>query len=173
MKTFYGQNQTIAFMLEDLDEKRLEEFLKDLEQFTAKVELKQMKKNCLDAVEEIKEIVKIRKDGKTVVNEKKSKEPPKPPAGRKLYATKFGAKYHFNKFCRGFNGNPNFEWKTCSICRAKTAKVLDLSDSGSSSSTEARVTDDTLGFEVRGPHYQFTYRWRQEKSFSANFKKAD
>ena len=39
----YGQSQTIAFMLEDLDEKRLEEFLKDLEQFKAKVELKKKK----------------------------------------------------------------------------------------------------------------------------------
>jgi hypothetical protein len=143
----------IAVMLEDLDEKRLEELLKDLEQFKAKVELKKMKKNCLDVLEEIKEMVEIQKDGKTVVKEKKSEEPPKPPAGRKLYATKFGVKYHFNKLCKGFNGNPNFEKKPCSNCRAKTAKILDLSDSGSSSSTEARVKDDTLGFEVSGLHY--------------------
>jgi hypothetical protein len=39
------------------------------------------------------------------------------------------------------------------ICKSKTERVLDLSESGSSSSTEAKVTDDTLGFEVRGPEY--------------------
>ena len=41
----YGQNQEIAFMLEDLDEKRLEEFLKILDKFRAKVELKKEKRN--------------------------------------------------------------------------------------------------------------------------------
>ena len=38
--------------LEDLDEKRLEEFLKDLEEFRAKVELRKKEKNCLDTLEE-------------------------------------------------------------------------------------------------------------------------
>ena len=131
-------------MLEDLDEKRLEEFLKDLEQFRARLELKKKKKNCLDTLEEIKEMVEIQKDGKTVIQKEKSDEPPKPQEGRKLHATKFGAKFHFNKFCRGSNGNPSFEKKPCSNCRAKTANILDLSDTGSSSSTEARVKDDTL-----------------------------
>ena len=38
-------------------------------------------------------------------------------------------------------------------CKAKTEGILDLSDLGSSSSTEARVKDDSLWFEVRGPEY--------------------
>ena len=42
---------------------------------------------------------------------------------------------------------------SCSNCRAKTAKILDLSDAGSSSSAEVNVKDDTLGFEVSGEHY--------------------
>jgi chemotaxis response regulator CheB len=54
----YGQEQAIAFMLDDLDERRLEQFLKELEEFKAKIELKKKKKNCLDALEEIHEIVK-------------------------------------------------------------------------------------------------------------------
>ena len=148
-----GQNQTIAVMLEDLDVKRLEEFLKELNQFRAKVELKKKKKNCLDVLEEIKEMIEIQKDEKTVIQKEAIEEPPKPQEGRKLYATKFGAKYQFNKFYKGSNGNPNFEKKPCSNCRAKTAKILDLADTGSSSSTEARVKNDKLGFEVNGLHY--------------------
>ena len=85
----YGQNQMIAFMLEDLDEKRFEEFLKDLEQFRAKVELKKKKKNCLDTLGEIQEMVEIQKDKKTVTQKDSSDEPPKPQKGRKLHATKF------------------------------------------------------------------------------------
>jgi hypothetical protein len=38
-------------------------------------------------------------------------------------------------------------------CKPKTERILDLSNSGSSSSTEVRATDDTLVFEVRGPDY--------------------
>ena len=54
----FGQHEGKGSMfLEDLDEKRLAEFLKDLEQFRAKVELKKQKNNCLDTLEEIKEIV--------------------------------------------------------------------------------------------------------------------
>ena len=49
-------------MLEDIDEKRLEEFLKDLEQFKAKNLPKKKKKNCLDTLEEIKELVENQKD---------------------------------------------------------------------------------------------------------------
>ena len=83
-------------MLEDLDEKRLEEFLKDLEQFKAKVELKKKKKNCLDLLEEIREMIENQRDGTTTrketVKEKKSEEPQRPQEGRKLYATKFGEK---------------------------------------------------------------------------------
>ena len=90
---------------------------------------------------------------KETVKEKKSEEPQVPQEGRKLYATKYGEKYHFDKFCKGFNGNVNLEWKACATCKSKTEKVLDLSESGSSSSTEGRVADDTLGFELRGSDY--------------------
>ena len=153
----YGQHQRIAFTLEDLDEKRLEEFLMSLEEFKERIELKKKKKNCLDVLEDIKEMIENQKEGTTEhkekAKEKKSETQPIPQEGRKLYATKFGEKYHFDKFCKGFNGNANFEWKACATCKSKTEKVLDLSESGSSSSTEARVTDDTLGFEVRGSDY--------------------
>ena len=54
-------------------------------------------------------MVESQKDGKTVIHEKKSEEPPKAQEGRKLHATKFGAKYHFDKFCKGTNGHPSLE----------------------------------------------------------------
>ena len=144
-------------MLEDLDEKRLEEFLTNLEEFKELIELKKKKKNCLDVLEDIKEMIENQKEGTTEhkekAKEKKSETPPVPQEGRKLYATKFGEKYHFDRFCKGFNGNQSFEWKSCMTCKPKTERILDLSDSGSSSSTDARVKDDSLWFEVRGPEY--------------------
>ena len=85
--------------------------------------------------------------------EKKNKEPPKPQEGRKLYATKYGEKYHFDKHCKGFNGHPNFEWKSCMICKGQTERILDLSNSGSSSSTEARATNDEVVFDLNFTDY--------------------
>ena len=38
-------------------------------------------------------------------------------------------------------------------CRAKTEGILDLSHSGSSSSTEVRATGDTLVFDLKGSDY--------------------
>ena len=38
-------------------------------------------------------------------------------------------------------------------CKAKTEGILDLSNSGSSSSTEVRATGDTLVFELRSSDY--------------------
>ena len=105
----------------------------------------------------IKEMIENQKEGTTDHKDKakdqKSKTQSIPQEGRKLYATKLGEKYHLYKFCKGFNGNANFEWNACATCKSKTEKVLDLSNSGSSSSTEARATDDTLVFEVRGLDY--------------------
>ena len=46
--------------------------------------------------------------GKTKEPSEPSEEHSEPQEGRKLYATKFGAKYHFNQGCNGFNDNPNF-----------------------------------------------------------------
>ena len=80
-------------------------------------------------------------------------EPSVPQEGRKLYATKFGEKQHFDKFCKGFNGRPNFEWKPCMTCKVKTERILDLSYSGGSSSTDVRATGDTLVFDLKGSDY--------------------
>ena len=43
-----GQEQRIAFMLEELDKPKLEEFLQRLEEFKERVEIKKQKQNCLD-----------------------------------------------------------------------------------------------------------------------------
>ena len=98
----YRQSQRIAFMLEDLDEKRLDEFLTNLEEFKERVELKRKKKNCLDALEDIKEMIENQKEGtmheKEKAKAKKNEPPPVPQEGRKLYATKYGKKYHFEQF---------------------------------------------------------------------------
>ena len=85
--------------------------------------------------------------------EKKNKEPSVPQEGRKLYATKLGEKSHFDKFCKGFNGRPNFEWKPCMNCKVKTKRILDLSNSGGSTSTDVRATGDTLVFDLKGSDY--------------------
>ena len=108
-------------------------------------------------LEEIKEMIENQKEDKTTSNQKVKEEtiekPQVPQERRKLYATKYGEKYHFEQFCKGFNGNQSFEWKSCMTCKPKTERILDLSNSGSSSSTEVRATDDTLVFEARGPDY--------------------
>ena len=114
-------------IIEELDKRALEEFWICLDHNRAEVKRKQIQR----------------------LNE----EPPKPQEGRKLYATKFGEKYHFDKNCKGFNGRPNFEWKSCMICKGQTERILDLSNSGSSSSTEVRATDDTLVFDLKGSDY--------------------
>jgi hypothetical protein len=82
----YGQHQRIAFMLEDLDKPRLEEFLKLLEEFKERVEIKKRKQNCLDVLGDIKEMIENQKEGheRRERAEKKSKEPPQPQGGRKL-----------------------------------------------------------------------------------------
>ena len=58
----YGQHQIIAFMLEDLDKPRLEEFLIRLEEFKERVEIKKQKNNCLDVLGEIKEMIEHNKE---------------------------------------------------------------------------------------------------------------
>ena len=56
---------------------------------------------------DIKEMIENNKEGieHRERAEKKSKEPPPPQEGRKLYATKYGEKYHLDKHCNGFNGH--------------------------------------------------------------------
>ena len=139
----YGQHQRIAFMLEDLDKSRLEEFLKRLEEFKERVELKKQKNNCLDVLGEIKEMIEHNKEGfehrekaKSTSVEPPPQQPEAQPEGRKLYATKFGEKYHFDKECKGFNGHQNFEWKPCEACKGRTQQIINMSRSGSSSSTD-------------------------------------
>ena len=101
-----------------------------------------------ELIENQKEVHEHREQAK-----KKVEEPPVLQEGRKLYATKFGEKYHFDKFCKGFNGRPNLEWKSCMTCKAKTEGILDLSNSGSSGSREVRATGDTLVFDLKGSDY--------------------
>ena len=145
-------------MLEDLDKPRLEEFLMRLEEFKERVEIKKQKNNCLDVLGEIKEMIENNKEG--IENrekaEKKSKEPPQlleeQQDGRKLYATKLGEKYHFDKDCKGFNGHRNFEWKPCAVCKGRTQRILDLSNPGSSSSTDTGAKDE-LVFDLNFTHY--------------------
>jgi hypothetical protein len=154
----YGQHQRIAFMLEDLDKPRLEEFLMRLEEFKERIEIKKQKNNCLDVLGEIKEMIENNKEGieHRERAEKKSSEPPQPPEeqqeGRKLYATKYGEKYHLDKDCKGFNGHRNFEWKPCEVCKGRTQRILDLSGSGSSSSTDTGAKGE-LVFGLDFTHY--------------------
>ena len=150
----YGQHQRIAFMLEELDKPRLEEFLMRLEEFKERVEIKKQKKNCLDNLGDIKEMIENQKEGHEhrERDEKKSKEPPQPQEARKLYTTKYGDKYHFDKDCKGFNGHRNIEWKSCTICKGQTERVLDLSNSGSSSSTDTGAKDE-LVFDLNFTNY--------------------
>jgi len=127
-------------MLEDLDEKRLDEFLTNHEEFKERVELKKKKKNCLDVLEDIKEMIENQKEGTMHEKNKAKAKKNELQEGRKLYATKFGEKCFFDRFCKGFNGNQSFEWKSCMTCKPKTERILDLSNSGSSSSTEVQRT---------------------------------
>ena len=66
----YRQHQRIAFMLEDLDEKRFEESLMPLEEFRERIELKKKKKNCLDVLVDIKEMIENQKEETTEHKEK-------------------------------------------------------------------------------------------------------
>ena len=93
------------------------------------------------------------KEGTVYKKEKAKAKKNEPQEGRKLYATKFGEKYHFEKFRTGFNGNRSSEWKSCMTCQTKTEGILDLSNSGSSSSTAVRATGNNLVFELEGSDY--------------------
>ena len=59
----YGQEQRIAFMLEELDKPKFEEFLQKLKEFKERVEIKREKKNCLDILGDIKEMIENQKEG--------------------------------------------------------------------------------------------------------------
>ena len=126
-----------------------------LEDFKERVEIKKQKQNCLDVLGDIKEMIENQKEGHEHREqaEKKSKEPPQPQEGRKLYATKYGDKYHFDKECDGFNGHRNFEWKSCMICKGQTQRILDLSNSGSSSSTDTGAKSEELVFDLNFTDY--------------------
>ena len=80
----YGQEQRIALLLEELDKPRLEEFLQKLEEFKERVELKKQRKNCLEVLGDIKEMIENQKKGHEHREraEKKNKEPPQPQEGR-------------------------------------------------------------------------------------------
>ena len=76
------------------------------------------------------------------------------PRPRKLYAGSLEGRYHFFSCCKELQRQSYFEWTSCSICSTKTEGILDLSKSGSSSSSDTRVQDDTLEFELRGSDFQ-------------------
>ena len=96
----------------------------------------------------------MRKEREEAKNEKQEavEEPPTPQVKKSRWATKLGKKYHYEEFCKGFNGHKSFEWKPCEACLSKTEKTLNLTEQGSSSSAEP-AKDDTLGFEVHGQFY--------------------
>ena len=111
---------------------------------------------CLDAFKEIKDMVQNQKDAIEDFDEEsttKPKDPPNDPPppvnpeGQKLYATKFGEKYHYKTDCKGFNGHSNFEKTPCPTCRTRTEIILE-EVIGSSSSIHRPNTE--LGFEVTG-----------------------
>ena len=104
-----------------------------------------MVQNQKDAIEEFDE-----------EQTKKPKDPPNDPPlplypeGRKLYATRFGEKYHYKTDCKGFNGNSNFEKTLCQRCKERTKQILEEVIGSSSSS---HMPNSDLGFEVPGRHY--------------------
>ena len=80
----------------------------------------------------------------------KKVEPPNQPEeqketeeGRKLYATKYGAKYHFERTCEHLKGYLNFEKKACRMCLQTIKEILTLS--ASSGSTQSHTM---LGFSA-------------------------
>jgi len=81
-----------------------------------------------------------------------TEEPPTPKVKKTRWATKYGQKYHYEEFCKGFNGHKSFEWKPCEECLEKTEKILDLSGQQSASSKDP-AKDDTMIFEVNGQFY--------------------
>ena len=86
----------IAEKLEGLDPKRLEEFQADLENIKETIELN-TKKNCLDTLKDIKDMVQNRQDAieyfdddskpKTKELPVEPSQPPPIPERRKLYGT--------------------------------------------------------------------------------------
>ena len=75
------------------------------------------------------------------------------PRPRKLYAGAFEGRYHFFSCCKEINKRSYYEWTSCLTCFAKTEEILDLSKSESSSSSDTRVKDNTIEFELRGTEF--------------------
>ena len=153
------QSQRIAEMIEDLDEKDLEEYFADLERFKANLEKQKKKKSCLEALEEIKGLVENQQNDPEEVNEVPTTEqrdppedPPLPQAeGRKLHTTRCGERYHFDTNCKGLNGQPSFAKNPCPRCRQRTEHILEATIGSASSS---RAPNNEIGFEDDGSSYQ-------------------
>ena len=145
----------IAEMIEDLDEKDLEEYLADLERFKANLEKQKKKKSCLEALEEIKGLVENQQNEPEEVKEDPitgardpPEDPPLPqPEGRKLYSTRCGERYHFDTNCKGLNGQPSFAKNPCQRCQQRTEHILEAVIGSASSS---RVPNNEIGFEDDG-----------------------
>jgi hypothetical protein len=155
------QSHRIAEMIEDLDEKDLEEYLVDLERFKANLEKQKKKKSCLEALEEIQGLVENQQNEPEEVKEDPTTGPRDPPEdpplphlnGRRLYGTRYGEKYHFSTDCKGLNGQPNFGKNPCQRCQQRTKQIL-VAVIGSASSSN--MPSSETGFEVHGSSYHET-----------------
>jgi len=87
------------------------------------------------------------------VKRKKMRQRNEEPRPRKLYAGAFEGRYHFFSCCKEINKRSYYEWTSCSTCFTKTEGILDLSKSESSSSSDTRVEDNTIEFELRGTEF--------------------
>ena len=89
--------------------------------------MRKKEKNCLEALEEIKDLVEEQKNEPEKFKEDPTtgpkdppEDPPLPqPEGRKLFGTRYGEKYHFSTDCKGLNEQPNFGKNPCQKCQQK------------------------------------------------------
>ena len=77
-----------------------------------------------------------------------AESPEEQQEGRKLYVTKCGEKYHFEKTCNGLNGYQSFKKKARRMCRQRTEEILTLS--ACSGSVQSQTT---LGFQMSKDEY--------------------
>ena len=103
-----------------------------------KIPLKNQKANQQDRKEELKD---------------PPEDSPQPPMNqRRLYGTRYGAKYHFRTDCRGLNDQPSYGKNPCrgSICLQSTQQIL---EDAIRSARSSKLPDTEIGFEVHGWSY--------------------
>ena len=153
----YGRIFAIA---ETLDVKRLEIILKEMKEHQQRFIDCQKRKGELEAPEETKGLIEEPKNEPTEVQENRKEDgrvspedPPQPPMnGRRLYGTRYGAKYHFRTDCKGLNDQPNYGKSPCRglICQQRTQQIL---EEAVGSARSSRLPDNEIGFEVHGWSY--------------------